>query len=146
MANAYKAFGLNKGLEQDGILINYGDFRIKIARAGGGNQRFRRLLQAKLKPYRHQMDNDTLDEKVSEAIFLECYAEAVVLGWETKVTKDGKETWEPTLETPTGKLPYSAENCVKVLTDLPELFRDLQAMAGKAANFRNVEDDADAKN
>jgi len=147
MANAYKMFDVDKKVEQDGILLNYGDFRFRIARAGGSNQRFRKLLQAKLKPYRHQLDNDTMDEQVSELLFRECYAEAVVLGWESKVVAaDGTETWVPTLETPAGKLPYSVANCVQVLTDLPELFRDLQSMSSKAANFRRFEEEEDAKN
>lgn len=147
MASPYTMFAVDKQTEQEGILVNYGDFRFRIARAGGGNQRFRRLLQAKLKPYRHQLDNDTMDEKVSEAVFRECYAEAVVLGWESKVVDaDGTERWEPWLETPEGRVPYSTDACVRVLTDLPELFRDLQTMAGKAAHFRKVEEEEDAKN
>ena len=65
MTNPYKLFGSDKDVEQKGVLVNYGDFRLRIARAGGSNQRFRRLLQAKLKPFRHQIDNDTMDEQVS---------------------------------------------------------------------------------
>ncbi len=147
MANPYKLFANDKHAEQEGILINYGDFRFRIARAGGGNQRFRRLLQAKLKPYRHQIDNDTMDDAVSEQLLRQAYAEAIVLGWESRVVSDeGVETWEPWLETPAGREPFSAEACFRVLSDLPELFRDVQAMATRAANFRRAEEDADAKN
>lgn len=146
MAGAYKLFSNEKATEQAGILINYGDFRLRIARAGGGNQRFRRLLQAKLKPYRHQIDNDTLSDTVSEALLREAYAEAVILGWESKVGEGETEKWEPWLETPEGKIEFSPEACVKVLTDLPDLFRDIQTMAGKAANFRRSEEEEDVKN
>lgn len=148
MANPYQMFAVDKRTEQEGIFVNYGDFRLRIARAGGSNQRFRRLLQAKLKPYRHQLDNETMDDAVSELLFRECYAEAVVQGWETKVVaEDGTEKWEPWLETPDNpRLPFTVENCVKVLTDLPDMFRDLQAVAGKAAHFRRIEEDEDVKN
>lgn len=146
--NPYKIFDVDKSIEKEGILVNYGDFRFKLARAGGSNQEFRKLLQAKLKPYRHQMDNDTMDEKVSEVIVREVYARTVVLGWETKVSDEPSPdgTWEPWLETPTGKTPFSVDACIKVLTDLPELFKDIQSMAGKAAHYRKGEEDADAKN
>jgi hypothetical protein len=140
--------GLMKGIEKEGILVNYGDFRFKIARAGGSNQDFRRLLQAKLKPFRHQMDNDTMDEKASEAIVREVYARTIVLGWETKVSEDPSPegTWEPWLETPDGKTKFSVEACIKVLTDLPELFKDIQSMASKAAHYRKAEEEADTGN
>jgi hypothetical protein len=146
MASAYKLFANDKSTEQEGILINYGDFRLRIARAGGANQKFRRLLQAKLKPYRHQIDNDTMDEAVSEQLLRAAYAEAVILGWESRVETNGVETWEPWLETPDGRVEYSTAACVKVLNDLPELFRDVQTMAGKSANFRRAEEEEDAKN
>lgn len=145
--NPYTMFDVDKGAEQEGINVNYGDFRIRVARAGGGNHRFRRLLQAKLKPYRHQMDTDTMDEGVSEQLLREAYAEAVVLGWESKVTgEDGVDRWEPWLETPDGKLEYTPANCVKVLTDLPELFRDLQQVSSKVSLFRKAQEEEDAKN
>lgn len=147
MATAYQMFQSDKDAEREGVFINYGAFRIRVARAGGSNQRFRRLMQAKLKPYRHQLDNETMDEGVSEQLLREAYAEAVVLGWESKVTgDDGVERWEPWLDTPDGKLEYSVANCVKVLTDLPELFRDLQQVSSKVALYRKSEEEADAKN
>jgi len=146
MTNPYKLFASDKDVEQKGVLVNYGDFRLRIARAGGANQRFRRLLQAKLKPFRHQIDNDTMDEQVSEQLLREAYAEAVILGWESKVEKGDKVSWEPWIETPDGQLPYTVANCVKVLADLPELFRDVQQFSGKSAAFRKVEEEDDAKN
>ena len=76
MTSAYKAFGSDKSLELDGILLNFGDFRFRVARAGGTNHAFRRMLQARLKPYRFQMDNDTMDDSVSESVMRQCYAEA----------------------------------------------------------------------
>ena len=148
MTNPYKMFQTNRDAEKEGILVNYGDFRFKVARAGGGNSRFRKLLQAKLKPYRHQLDNETMDEQVSEQLMREAFAETVVVGWESKVTDEatGLSRWEPWLDTPDGRLEFSVENCVKVLTDLPDLFRDLQQVANKVALYRKTEEDEDAKN
>lgn len=148
MASLYKTFSLDENLEQSGILINYGDVRFRIARAGGSNNKFRRLLQGKLKPYRRQIDNDTMDDSVSERLLLEVYAESVILGWETKVVaEDGSEKWEPWVEGPGGEhLDFTRDNCIRVLADLPELFRDIRSMADKAANFRKEEEEEDLKN
>lgn len=147
MSNVYTMFQTNKSTEQDGVLVTYGDTRFRVARAGGSNQRFRKLLQAKMKPYRHQLDNETMDERVSEQLMREAFAEAVVLGWETRVeADDGTERWEPWLDSPDGQLEFSPANCVKVLTDLPDLFRDLQKLANNVSLFRKAEEEEDAKN
>lgn len=143
MTSPYKLFAVDKGLEQEGVYLTYGDFRIKIARAGGSNERYRRLIQAKLKPHRYQIDTDTLPEGVAEDVQREAYASAVVLGWETK--SDTGE-WEPVLETPEGKIPYSVDACVKLFKDLPDLFNDVRNAATKVSTFRKAEEEADAKN
>jgi len=147
MTNVYTMFGTDKSTEQEGLLIQYTDVRFRIARAGGSNQRFRKLLQAKLKPYRHQLDNDTMDDRMSEQLMREAVAEAVLLGWETRVVaEDGTERWEPWLETPDGKLEYTPANGVRVFTDLPELFREIQKASNNVSLFRKAEEEADAKN
>jgi len=64
----------------------------------------------------------------------EVYAETVLLGWTGVADENG---------TP---LPFTKENCVKLLTDLPDLFRDIQEQAQRVANFRAADLEADAKN
>jgi hypothetical protein len=148
MTSLYQTFSTDENLEQSGILLSYGDIRIRIARAGGRNHRFRKLLQTRLKPYRRQMDTDTMAEETSEQILLGVYAETVILGWETRVVADdGTETWEPWIEGRDGeRLDFTRDNCIRVLGDLPELFRDIRSMADKATNFKQEEEEEDVKN
>lgn len=136
----YTQFKTDKNLENEGVYLDYGmnsqdkPIRIRIARAGGANQAFARAYEQKTKPYRRQIQTDTLDPKVAERIILEVYAETVVLGWEGVEDENGDE------------LPFNRDNCVKLFTDLPDLFADLQKTSQNIAVFRAEVREADAKN
>lgn len=133
--NLYKTYKADETTEKDGIDLQYGpDCKIRIARAGGSNARFGKLLGDKLKPYRRQIDNGTMDDAVAAKIMAEVYADCVILSWSGVEDADGKP------------LSFTKENVVKLLTDLPELFRDIQEQAGKVSNFKAAEREEDAKN
>lgn len=121
----YAAFQTSENSEKgEGIVLNYGDYgKFRIHRAGGANRRFGTLFQAKMKPYTRQLQTDTMDEDLAREISIEVYAKTVVIGWEGVVGRDGDE------------LPFSEENCVQLLTDLPDLFRDIQAAAQDRSLF-----------
>lgn len=141
----YGMFQVDSDIEKEGITIDYGVARAVIARAGGSNHNFKRVFQAKSKPYRYQIDNDQLSEEASDKLMAEVYAEAVIRRFDAKdpngewilnkvpLMVDGKETI----------VDATKENIVKLLLDLPELFKDMQFMAGKASHFQAAEDDAD---
>lgn len=142
----YSLFKTYEELEQKGIVIDYGSFQITIARAGGANKKFARLLEAKAKPYKRMIHADMLDSDVGLRILREVYAEAVILNWETK---DESGDFVQGLEDPrdpSAIVPYSRENVLRALEALPELFDDLKEQAGKAALFREEILEQDAKN
>ena len=136
----YSQFKTDKNIEKEGIVLNYGknskgaDIEIRIARAGGANIQYAKLLEAKTKPYRRQIQNETLDNDVAEKITKEVYAKAVVLGWSGVEDENGKE------------LEFSFENCMKLFDDLPDLWTDIQQQSTKAALFRADILEQDAKN
>ena len=136
----YSQFKTDKNIEKEGIVLNYGknskgaDIEIRIARAGGANVQYAKLLEAKTKPYRRQIQNETLDNDVAEKITKEVYAKAVVLGWSGVEDENGKE------------LEFSFENCMKLFDDLPDLWTDIQQQSTKAALFRADILEQDAKN
>jgi hypothetical protein len=129
----YSLFETDKTVEVQGVWLDYGHFRIQIRRAGGANTRFARVLESKIKPYRHAFNTGSLDNAIAHRLMVETYAETVVIGWEDVVDRSG----EP--------LPFSVANCVRLFTDLPELFANVQEQATSLALFRaeEIEEAAD---
>lgn len=130
----YDMFSTDTSLETEGIDIDYGEFSIKIARAGGANKRYVKVLEAKSKPYRRAIDTDTIDSEIVQRILRETYATTVVLGWKGITDSEGKA------------IKFSKESCVKLFEDLPDLFIDIQQQASKMALFRKEILEADSKN
>jgi hypothetical protein len=137
----YKQFRTDENLEKSGIKLTYGEVWFYVARAGGANKKFSRILEAKLKPHRRAVQTETMDEKTAEKLMREAYAEGVVLGWGSVKHGEGRMTG-PDDEA----LDFTVENVVRVFTDLPDLFADLREQTGKVALFRATVDEADAGN
>ena len=133
--SAHELFGTDKGLETGaGVTLEYPGFEVIIHRAGGSNKKFAQVLQAKMKPYRQRFERGLLDEETSNRIMVETYAESVIVGWSGNIGPGGK------------KSTFSVENCVKVLTELPDLFEDIKTQANNAATFRKEQEDIEQKN
>lgn len=134
-SSIYSKFRTDSALEaQDGIELNYGDeVAIKIHRAGGANQKYAKALRAKLANNRRALD-EQLSEESARRNLAEIYADSILIGWRGITDEDGKA------------LEFNRANVVKVLCDLPELFRDIQDAANNAALFRRAQQEQDAKN
>lgn len=147
MSSLYQQFKSDNNLEREGILLQYGfstnvkarlvaeglseadaEVRaattIRIARAGGANSNFQKRMEHVVKPFRRQIQTETIDAKQAEKLVRQVYAETVVLGWENVDDAEGNP------------MPYSVENCKKLFDDLPDLFADIQEQAQRAALFR----------
>lgn len=139
----YEQFQTDPDLEKNGIFIDYGEFRVTLARAGGANKQYAKLLEAKTKPYRRAIQIETMDNEKAMDLLLEAFAEAVVLNWEVK---DG-DKWKKGIEGPDGDvIPFNTDNVIKTLRALPDLFNDLQEQASKVALYRKSIDEDDAGN
>lgn len=135
MSNPYKIFGTDKTLESDkGVTLDYDGFSITIHRAGGSNRKFGQVLATKMKPHRQRFERGLLDDETSNKILLETYAEAVVVGWSNVTDENGK------------KLPFSVKNCIKLFTDLPDLYEDVKNAANSAATFLKEQEAVEEKN
>ena len=112
-------FGTDEALEKEtGVVIDYGDFQIKILRAGGANSKYARVRQREYKKHKYAIDSGAMPDEVFRKIMITVYAEAVIIGWEGVRGK-------PTETAPDGEiLPFTQENVITVLNDLPALFDD----------------------
>jgi len=135
MTNPYELFGTDKDLENgSGVSIDYPGFSITLHRAGGSNKQFGKVFVNKLKPHRQKHARGVLEEGVAHTILVETYAETVIIGWEG--VKDAKNK----------TIAFSVENCIKLLTDLPELFEDIQVQANNFATFKAEVEEIEEKN
>lgn len=132
-------FKPDEQLEEAGVFLDYGDFRIKITRAGATNRRFRQVMSQKMKPHRRAMSNDTMSNDLAERVTREVWAETIVLGWDSALGKD--------------KIPYkgaayqfSKENCVALFKDLPDLFIDVREQSMKLGLFIDENEDLELGN
>lgn len=143
-SSIYKLFGTDKNIEKTGVVVDYGDVRFLIARAGGANIAFAEAYKAKVRPYRAQIDRGTLSKTDDDRIMAELYAETVVKAVEVKA-EDG--TWSKGVPAADGTVvAYSYGAVVQLLLDLPDMFVDLRAMATDAAKYVRAAEEADTKN
>lgn len=145
----YKTFKTDPALETQGIVLQYDtSFRVTVARAGGANKRFAKILDEITRPYRRAIQTESMDNARGEELLQEAYARGVVLKWETNVAPDGQEPeWKEGIEGPDGEvIPFNVENVIKTFKALPDLFRAIQEDAGKQALYRTTVQEADAGN
>lgn len=139
----YSQFETDPEIEKNGIelVYNMGSGKaiiLRIGRAGGGNTRYQKIMSAKTKPYSRQLATETIEPATLDKIMREVYSEAVVLGWWT-ASEFGtdKESRAPFVDDKEGKpMEFTKINVVKLFTDLPDFFADVQSQAQKVALFR----------
>jgi hypothetical protein len=145
MSSPYAAFTNDENIETKvGIILEYDDYCIRIARAGGSNKKFEKAFLAKMKPYRHQMETDTLKDAVANRLMIELYVDTIVLEWSVK-NEEGK--YVPGIHGLDGSiLTYSRENAITIFEKFPDLFKDVQAQSRKSSLFKALEAEETAKN
>lgn len=140
----YNQFRTDPEAEEKGIILDYGDFRVTVARAGGANKRFQRVLEAKTRPHQRAIQTNNFDNDRATVLMKEAFAEAVIRDWEVK-KEDG--TWESGIESSDGGvMPVTKENILKVFEDLPDLFQDIMTQAQTSMLFRASLREEAAKN
>lgn len=130
----WEQFEMDPVVEAEGITVDYGKEKFRIARAGGANKKFLREIQRTNRKYRKQLEHDLMEDELAERIMREVYAKTVVLGWEGVTDKDGSP------------LEFSIENCITLFEALPELYADIRDMATKAELFRAHVQESEAGN
>lgn len=141
----YDQFKTDPQLEsREGVILDYGDFRVTVLRAGGNNKAYQRALETKTRPYRRAIQTETMSPERSLQVLREVYAEHVVKRWEVK-NEDGE--WVEGVEGPDGDiLPANPDNILRVFNDLPDLFMDIQEQANKVGLFRAAVQEAASGN
>lgn len=143
----YDTFSTDSTKEVEGTWLDYGDFQVKIAYAGGANKKFSNLLEQKLKPLRRALEAGAVSNERSNAILAEVYAKTIVLDWQT--VKDPKKPDEMVqgIEGPKGDIiEFNVDNVIMTFKNVPNLFTDIRQQAEAISNFKAEELEAESKN
>lgn len=145
----YKNFQTDPALEKGGVWIDYGDFRVLLAHAGGANKKYINVMDKKFKPLRQAINAGTLDNDRAQKMLMDLYAETIVLDWETiyQAVDDDAPSPQRGIEGPNGELlPFTIENVKMTFRNLPNVFMDLKTQAEQISNYRVRDLEAEAGN
>lgn len=131
----FSAFKTDAESEKNGIILDFGEEigKFVVARAGGMNERYKAAARRIVGPHQRAIDLGLMSDEKARELMVECYAEAVVLGWSGVIGEDKQE------------IPFSKKACVELLTALPDLFDAIRAEAERISNFLQAKREADAR-
>lgn len=135
MSSVRKYFRMDKAAEERGIWVDIDGTKFKVARAGGANKAFAKLLEKLTRPHRRAIQMEVLSPEIGESILHQAYAKCAIIAWDGVDESDILEgEIEDGKEYPA--LPFSAENCIALFKAQPDLFAELRAIADNAAYYR----------
>jgi hypothetical protein len=120
-------FGTSSRLETEGVDLHLGgDCYITIRRAGGSNRAFLETFRRVTAPHRRAIERGTLDPDTDDELGIKIFAEAIIVEWRGVVV-NGQA------------VEFSKEAFVRVMHELPDLWRLIRDEARNASNFRDEE-------
>ena len=126
-SNLDKLFKTDESLETKGVwfvIDAENGVEILLKRYGGSNAKSIQAALAKyMKPYAHQIQNGTLDQKKSLEIGVKIFVDSCVIDWKG-IEIDGQE------------VPFTIEAANKLFLSLPELFRTLEKYCSDVENYK----------
>jgi hypothetical protein len=144
----FEQFETDENLEKDGVWLDYGDFRVKVAHTGGANKAYTKMLEEKTRPYRRAIKNSSFSEERSVHILSEIFAKTIVLDWEViQEQEDGEYEFIRGIHSKDGSiLEFNEQNVLLSFKLLPKLLKDIQEQASLISLFRREELEDDSKN
>lgn len=142
----FDMFETDASVETIGVMLRYGPkIRILVARAGGANKQFEKIIKNLTKPHRQMLKavqsgaGSDADAETLEAIMQEAYSKTVVLGWEgitEKATKNADGSF-----TPGAVIECTPANVISLFKRIPQMWIDIRDFASNYMNFlTDVED------
>lgn len=131
--------------EMEGIFLDLGEARIRLARAGGSNKKYAAALTKMYKLNQKAFEHDMISDARATELLLDVFVTTVVLGWETLDPKTGE--FVDGVEGPDGKIVSATpENIKSILKDLPDLFTEIREVASNSQWYREKAAEDSVKN
>lgn len=142
MSGLFKQYKTDKNAETKGVKITFEEAAnddgtipaFFISRMGGSNRQYQAALEAKVRPYKRHMELGILKNEVAESLFLEVFCDTILTGWENVLDENN------------AGIPYSKPAALDLMKALPDVYSRLQEEAKLASNFREFQQEAQAKN
>ena len=123
--NLHTLFKTNKELESQGIVLDFGGgLKFTVKRFGATNPKVKALMAKYYTPYTHAIQTGNLPPELESEISTKVFVESSMVSWEGVVDAEGKE------------IPFTTENAIKLLIDLPELATKLLEYASDYKNYK----------
>jgi hypothetical protein len=150
----------NNRLENEGVWFdlrknNDGTMQsFKIARMSMANTKYAASIRRIQKQYKKMLQLDILPPETADRVSNEAFVETVLLDWRNishPVDDKGVfvifEHGEPTTPIVGEKpFPFNKDNALKLIVDLPDVYKVLESVANEAEAYRATALEADAKN
>lgn len=128
MSKLYNKFKTNANNEVEGVYLDLGFVRIRVARAGGSNVEYQIKSERFARVNKVSIESGALSGTLLERrLMASLYAETLVKSWETK---NNTGEWATGIESETGELlPVTLENVVNTFVALPDLLLAVLSVA-----------------
>lgn len=122
--NLDSLYMLDEDLTEGGVWFRITDtIRFRVAHFDADTQRVRKVAMRVAGPHKHSIRLNTLSDDVAMDINVRTFVESCVLDWEG-IEIDGEA------------VPFSKEDCIKLLKKRVKLFRDLEEYASSMVHYR----------
>lgn len=138
----FDAYETDATAEKSGVEIKadlFPDAVFIVSRAGGANEEYAKEAEKRYRPHRRAIQNNKLDTELATKLAMELFVDVQLKGWR------GVQHRDPTTKQIVD-LPFTRENAIRVLTQLPELHIELQQKAQKMQTFQREQEEEDSKN
>jgi len=137
--NPFEMFETEESYEINGVWQDFGDFRIKLARSGGKNTAYNKMLADEIKKL-GKATFDAVDPEEATDLVRKVFVKTIIKDHEIK----GKKGWEKGVYVKKdGKItvvPFTSDNMELCLKQLPEYWDKIQQYADDYKVFqREVE-------
>jgi len=129
--NLYSEFGTNKSKEEGIKVEPMPGIFFTIKRTGGSNKAYSEQATKRLRPYVQKFNKgSSIPLDIIQDINIQLFVEYALTSWENVTDRQGNQ------------LPFTKENAVKLLQELPELYSFLSEEGSNLDNFKDTEDTA----
>lgn len=114
-----------------------------LSRMGSSNRAYARALEVATRPYRRQIELNTMPNEKADELFKDVFITNVLKGWKNILLSDvtGKDSDK-------GFAEFNKQNALSMFNQpgMRDLYERLQEEAKTASNFRAVSTEEEAKN